>query len=202
MGGCAVSPRALAFGCLLAVACESHDPGSGLARMINQEKLKSYEATDLFPDRRAMRTPPDHTVARGDDDEGSFADDAGAEAEVARIPITLSKEEIQHGRERFEIFCAPCHGVLGNGDSVVARKMELRRPPSLVDETARRFTPGQVHAAILHGYGLMRSYASDLSPKERWEVVAYVRALQIATGSSLEDLPADVRDEAKAKVEK
>ena len=81
---------------------------------------------------------------------------------------------LRRGRERFGIFCAPCHGIIGNGDTMVAANMPLRRPPSLLDEKVRRYPDGRIYRVITEGYGLMRSYADSLGESDRWAIVLYV----------------------------
>lgn len=204
--------RALAAAIALA-ACTLHDAvgtgtegGAGeepdllqldLERMIYQHRYDLWEATPLFADGKVMRYPPEGTVARDEviGDPGLTEGVAGG-AYVERIPIPLTAEVMRAGRARFETYCAPCHGVLGDGASQVATKMELRRPPSLTGAPVRDFPVGRIYQAIHLGYGLMRSYSSDLTLEERWAVTAYVRALQRSRAASLAALPAPVRERA------
>src|SRR5262249_46361066 len=147
-----------------------------------------YEATDLFPNGRALQLPPEHTVARE------------AQLDEAQ-PAHLDRAAIARGRKSFEVFCATCHGIRGDGDSAVAAKMELRKPPStLVDAHGRARSPEHIYRTISSGFGLMRAYDVDLDVAQRWEIVAYVRALQIAQGVELDRLPAPIRDEAQRRL--
>jgi mono/diheme cytochrome c family protein len=100
----------------------------------------------------------------------------GADREPARPP--LSRALIDRGRDRYDRMCAPCHGIAGDGDSDVARAMTVRRPPSLVDDVVRAFPDDRIYFVIGHGYGVMPSYGGALAPRDRWAVLAYVRALQ------------------------
>jgi mono/diheme cytochrome c family protein len=98
---------------------------------------------------------------------------------------------VELGRKRFDITCATCHGPVGDGDSIVARQMALRPPPSLhlyVDKP-----PGYIYEVITKGFGLMASYAAEIPVRERWAVVSYVRALQISQASPLDMAPPDER---------
>jgi mono/diheme cytochrome c family protein len=102
------------------------------------------------------------------------------------------------GRRRFDVFCAPCHGIQGNGMSVVARKMTLREAPSLVSERIRQIPDGKIFRIITEGYGLMPKYEQEIQVVERWAVVAYVRALGIrAEGMPIERLPQPIRGQAE-----
>jgi mono/diheme cytochrome c family protein len=112
---------------------------------------------------------------------------------VARIPVLVDRPMVEAGHARFDTFCAPCHGVLGDGVSVVAEKMAARKPPDLTRGRFRELPPGEVFATIRQGYGLMPSYAVQLSVQESWGVAAYVRALQIARGTPIAQLSPDER---------
>jgi mono/diheme cytochrome c family protein len=112
---------------------------------------------------------------------------------VEAIPLTLTRELVERGQESFDIYCATCHGVLGDGVSQVARNMGLREPPSLVDLPA--YPDGYYFDVISQGYGLMPPYAEKLTPEQRWAVVAYVRALQESQRAGLEDVPPEARSQ-------
>ena len=94
---------------------------------------------------------------------------------LEHVPIPVDRLLLEHGRERFEILCAACHGITGDSESVVAGNMDLRKPPSLHEDRIRAFPAGRLYRVIRVGYGLMPSYAAQLSVDERWGVVAYVQ---------------------------
>jgi hypothetical protein len=165
---------------LLVAACEA--PSPDWARMMAQQKLEPQEASRFFADGRGMRVPPAGTVPV-ERITGEPERTAGVTADgryVASLPVALERPLLERGRDRFAIFCAPCHGVIGDGDSDVAENMTLRRPPSFHDAALRAYPPGRIFAAISRGYGLMPSYASVLSVDDRWAVVAFIGALQLA----------------------
>jgi mono/diheme cytochrome c family protein len=184
---------------VLATGCENSGPSRDFERMVNQAYYQYYEESEFFPDRRAMREPPEGTlpadnmvlppaVERGIVD-GSF---------VEKNPVLLTTEFVEMGQRRFDVYCAPCHGVTGNGVSVVARKMALRQPPSLVSERVRQFPDGRIFGVITQGYGLMPQYSQELGVIERWAVVAYVRALGLRdAGIPLDRLPQPLRLKAE-----
>jgi mono/diheme cytochrome c family protein len=147
-----------------------------------------------------MQEAPEGTVARDrvlGEPERTLGVVGGAF--VSRIPAPLSIEVLRRGQTQFETFCAPCHGILGDGESQVARNMELRPPPSLVAPPVKDYPVGRIYRAMDQGYGLMRSYAADLSIADRWAVVAYVQALQRARGVPVGALPPPLR--ARARME-
>jgi mono/diheme cytochrome c family protein len=172
---------------LLAVGgCDNHGSTPDWSRMITQPRLEAYGSTALFDDRAAMRPVPAGTVARLP---------GGQVAAGELVPPSIDRALIARGRHRFEIICAACHGVEGDGHSPVARNMQRRRPPSLQEPRLVALTPAAMVRVITDGYGLMPSYASMLSVADRWAVVAYVRTLQLATTASLDRLPASLRDD-------
>jgi mono/diheme cytochrome c family protein len=166
-----------------------------LERMIDQPRRSTYEACDACPDGTVMMAPPAGTVPRHPavTPAGGRRPDGGF---VETIPIRVDRAVMARGRGRFDIFCAACHGRLGDGLSQVAENMTLRLPPSLVEAPYADYPPGRIHAAITDGFGLMPSYAAELSDSDRWAVVAYIEALQLARRAPLAELPANVREEA------
>jgi mono/diheme cytochrome c family protein len=177
--------------------------------MTNQDKAQPYEAEPLFADNQAMRMPPPGTVAyatRAERQWQAAHRDAetgiGADGhEVAAVPEPLTAALLQRGRERFEIVCATCHGPRGDGLSEVARHMEQRKPPNLLDGQVRGFSAGRIFSIITRGYGLMPSYERDLGTSDRWAVVAYLRALQLRQAVSLEALPRNLRRQAEIELQ-
>lgn len=174
--------------------CERVD----LERMLDQNKAEPYEASPFFDDGRAMRSPPEGTVAK----EALLGPEAlvsgtNSGAYVARIPIVLDDKIMERGQTRFRIFCAACHGALGDGNSQVAENMNLRRPPSLHEARIAALPVGRVYRVVRDGYGLMPSYADQLDTSDRWAVVAYVKALQLSQKTTLAQLPPALVKEAQ-----
>ncbi|HEX5745461.1 MAG TPA: cytochrome c [Archangium sp.] len=166
----------------------------GWAGMKRQPKALPYRENEFFADDRVMRQPPPGTVPRNRRGKehlfltGKDGPDGGY---VDVIPLTLTLEVLQSGRHSFDIYCAACHGLLGDGASQVARNMGLRTPPSLLDLPP--YPNGHYYEVISEGYGLMPAYAEKLSPEQRWAVVAYVRALQASQRARLEEVPPEAR---------
>ena len=167
--------------------------------MERQPKFRAFSANPLFADGRAMRDPPPGTVPRErqtmrpEITQGRTRDGK----EVTAIPVPVTRALIDTGREKFEIHCAICHGLLGDGVSLVATQMSLRPPPSL--HTLRNPSPGYVFRVISEGFGLMASYAPQLSAQERWAVVSYLEALRRSQSAKLTDAPPDVRKKLLAE---
>jgi mono/diheme cytochrome c family protein len=161
-------------------------------RMIDQPKFKPYDENTHFADGRSMRQPPEGTISREQHQTALDLEKARATASGPTVgPFPLTKSLLARGRSRFEITCAACHGLLGDGQSLVARNMALRPPPDLLPLAYR--SDDHFYQVITEGRGLMPSFGAELSARDRWAVVAYVRALQKSQSARLEDVPADVR---------
>jgi mono/diheme cytochrome c family protein len=168
-----------------------------LNRMIDQPHYTTYEACEACPDGTIMMLPPAGTVARTTPiDPPALATGRTAAGYLPRIPLAVDRGVLARGRDRFDIYCAACHGRLGDGVSKVAENMTLRKPANLLAPPYLDYPPGRIAAAIGEGYGLMRSYAAELPPEDRWAVVAYVKALQRSQHVTLDELPAPVQQEA------
>ena len=159
-----------------------------LQRMVEQRRFRAYSENDFFEDGRAMRTPPPGTVPR----EKNAPTQAGPpDLQPAALPKPIPLAMLRAGQREFQVTCAACHGLLGDGNSVVAEKMSLRAPPSLHDFADR--PDGFFYGVITDGYGLMPSFAEHIAPRTRWAVVAYIRALQLSQRAPLSDAPAQAQ---------
>jgi mono/diheme cytochrome c family protein len=183
---------------LLLPACTDLPP-IDFQRMIYQNRFTVWQRCDYFPDERADRTPPAGTLPRGAFvADSALATGMTSAGYVRDVPVALTRDLLLKGKEHFETYCAACHGILGDGVSIVALNMSLRRPPAIAGRAARALPPGRVYQVIDQGYGLMRSYSEAITtPEERWAVVAYLQALQLSHAVPLDSLPADVRREAE-----
>ena len=190
-------PAALAA-LLFASACRTEDvfveldPSTN--RMLEQPRVDPYESV------AALGTPPERTQAystAGRDPLWLEGKDGSGFARV--IPRPVNRAMLALGQSRFDTFCAACHGVLGDGVSIPARFMG-RPPPSLHEQHVRELAPGDVFHTVTRGYGVMPSYATELTVPERWAVVAYVQALQLSQAALLAELPPELAREFGARV--
>jgi mono/diheme cytochrome c family protein len=175
-----------------------------------QPRTIRYKESAFYDDGLSMHAPPEGTVPReritGDAPltTGRLADgaiQANGEAlprYVTSIPLPLTRELLALGRKRFDITCATCHGPLGDGRSIVGTQMALRPPPSLIEQKYIEKPSGYIFEVATKGFGMMASYAAELDVQERWAVVAYLRALQLAQTAKLDDVPAVRRGELDA----
>ena len=172
---------------LLSTACRND--------MHTQPRYKAYAATEFFSDGRSERPAIEDTVARGQLhlDEARYTGKINGK-DIESIPIQITKEDLLRGQERFNIYCSPCHGQLGNGHGMIVAR-GLRQPPSYLDERLLNAPIGHFFDVMSNGYGSMYSYASRVAVDDRWRIAAYIRALQLSGNA-----PADVAERFENKV--
>jgi mono/diheme cytochrome c family protein len=161
--------------------------------MERQPKGRPFGANPFFEDGRSMRTPPAGTVPREQIvQNAAITQGKSGGRDLTEIPVPITRALLETGRKKFDIYCATCHGLLGDGNSIVATKMSLRPPPNLHEK--RHQTVGHYFQVISGGFGLMASYAAELEVEERWAVIAYLRALQLSQNTPLALAPAEERE--------
>ena len=139
----------------------------------------------------AVWRAPAHTVARGSPAPGDPVFTGFRDGQpLAKIPLSVTRELLTRGRERFDIYCAVCHGRDGYGQGIVVRR-GFPAPPSYHQDRLRDAPDGHFYDVITRGYGVMLPFADRLAPEDRWAVVAYVRALQRSQHTAWSELPAD-----------
>jgi hypothetical protein len=159
--------------------------------MHDQHKIEPGESSPVFADGRGMRHPVEGTVARGrlfDDRHLYEGRDAVTGELVDAFPMPVTKEVLLRGRERYDVFCSPCHSRTGEGDGMVVRR-GFKRPPSFHREELRKAKVGYVFEVVTKGFGVMPSYAAQVPASDRWAIVAYLRALQLAHDARIADVP-------------
>jgi mono/diheme cytochrome c family protein len=189
---------------LLLGACENLGiPWPDLERMKDQPKHKAQKQSTFFADGRAMRTPPEGTVPRERvTDEPEFTTGLAGTEFLTEYPVVINEALVNRGEDRFNIYCAVCHGVSGDGKSRISARMTLRKAPSLHLAKYQEYPPGKFFYIISKGFGLMPAYNHDLTPIDRWAVVAYLQALQMSQNVSMNSLPENLRGEAQKAVSK
>jgi mono/diheme cytochrome c family protein len=119
---------------------------------------------------------------------------------VTEFPMPITAADLNRGQERFNIYCAVCHGQLGEGDGMIVQR-GFRKPPSYHEERLRNAPVGYFFDVVTNGFGTMPDYATQIEVADRWRIIAYIRALQLSQHSTLADVPADKRDELNRKPE-
>ncbi|MBV9191897.1 MAG: cytochrome c [Betaproteobacteria bacterium] len=168
--------RALVVLLVLLAGCEK------LARnMYDQQRYKPMHESSLFADGTSARGPVPGTIAAASGTAaGTGVEIARAKAEAAKaMPYPVTMQLLHRGQERFDIYCAPCHSVLGDGDGMVARR-GFPHPPTYHSARLRAAPDRYFYDVMTNGYGVMRPYADRVAPEDRWAIVAYIRALQLS----------------------
>jgi cytochrome c553 len=158
--------------------------------MFNQPRSKPLGESDFFLDGASSRPIPPHTVARGflDEDEAYYEGMIGTNL-VTEFPFAVTRRVLERGRERFDIYCAVCHGPTGEGNGMIVQR-GFPAPPSYHIDRLRQAPAGHFFDVITRGYGVMYPYASRVEPADRWAIAAYIRALQMSHHATLADVPA------------
>jgi len=169
---------------------------SGCRRdMQDQPKYKPLASTDFFEDGRSARQPVEGTVARGQLREDEFLYTGKIDGAYAdEFPFPVTTEVMSRGRERFDIYCSPCHSRVGDGRGMVVRR-GFPQAASLHEDRLVKKEAGYIFDVASNGFGRMYGYAAQVPVEDRWAIVAYVRALQLSQHASLSDVPPAARDE-------
>jgi mono/diheme cytochrome c family protein len=146
--------------------------------MTRQPRYGPNGPASVFANGSAAQTPPD----------GAVAEDAETHAQASATPPPVDLALLGRGRERFDIFCTPCHGFGGDGNGAIVRR-GFPRPPSFYD-TALTGAPAQLFFdTITNGYGVMYAFGSRIPPRDRWAIAAYIRTLQQSRSTKLAEAP-------------
>ena len=161
--------------------------------MQDQPKYIPLRPSTFFADGRSERPLVDGTVARGhlEADTAFYTGKIDGKV-VDAFPIPITREVLDRGQQRFNIYCSPCHDRLGTGLGMVVRR-GYRRPPSFHIERLRKASVGYIYDVITEGFGAMPDYAAQIEPYDRWAIVAYERALQLSQNASINDVPPEAR---------
>jgi len=161
--------------------------------MHDAPRYDPLEASTFFDDGRSARPLVEGTVARGhlDEDDHLYHGMVGGQP-AATFPFELTRADLERGRERFGIYCAPCHDLTGSGNGMIVQR-GMKRPPSYHIDRLRKEPPGYIFDVITRGFGAMYDYADRIPVEDRWRIVGWVRVLQRSQAGTLADVPADER---------
>lgn len=161
--------------------------------MQDQPRFKPLEGSRFFADSRSARPVPAGTIARDElNDTDVFHTGLNNGAFTTQFPVPITKKLLLRGEQRYNVFCTPCHGFLGDGNGMVAKR-GFKWPANLHTDRLRNAPPGYLFQVISNGYGAMPDYRHQIPPGDRWAILAYVRALQLSRNATLADIPADAR---------
>ena len=156
-----------------------------------QPRQNPLSRSDFFTDQRSERPPVEGTVARGQlHDDTYFYTGKTGNNPGDYMPFPVTKEVLERGRERYNIYCSPCHSLVGDGNGFVPSRGFASKPPSYHIPRLQKAPLGYFYDVITNGFGIMPDYASQIPPDDRWKIVAYIRALQLSQNATRADVPA------------
>jgi hypothetical protein len=178
------------FAAACAAVCLVFFAGCSLKQdMAQQPKNRPLSPSDFFADGRSERPLLENTVARG-----SLANDAlFVPKESNQFPLPVNEELLERGENRYKIFCTPCHGLQGDGNGMIAMR-GMKHPPSYHQDRLRQVPNGYIYDVITNGFGAMLGYSAQIPPRDRWAIIAYVRALQLSRNAKVAELPTELRE--------
>jgi mono/diheme cytochrome c family protein len=156
--------------------------------MANQPYNRPLSPSDFFADGRSERSLIENTVAHG----APVNDVYNVAKDYAAYPLPVNEKLLQRGQDRYKIFCAPCHGLQGDGNGMAAVR-GMKHPPSYHIDRLRQAPNGYFYDVMTNGFGAMYSYSERIPPSDRWAIIAYVRALQLSRNAKTSDLPESLR---------
>jgi mono/diheme cytochrome c family protein len=159
--------------------------------MHDQPRFKPFAESDFYTDLRSARPPVEGAVARGQLHEDSYLYTGKiGENPGDYMPFPVTAELLARGQQRYNIYCAPCHSRVGDGNGVIPSRGFPRKPPSYHIDRLRKAPLGYLFDTVTNGFGSMPDYSSQIQPRDRWAIVAYIRALQLSENANSADVPA------------
>jgi len=166
-----------------------------------QNKVKPLQESAVFLDGQASRRLPPGTVARGElrDDELMYRGIVNGKMATV-FPFAMTRTDLERGRQRFDVYCSPCHGRLGDGNGMISQRglALARQPASYHTDRLRKMPVGHFYDVITNGFGVMYSYAQRVEPADRWRIAAYIRVLQLSQNAKVTDLAPEEQAQLKA----
>jgi len=155
-----------------------------------QPRINPLDKSNFFSDARSARPPVDGTIARGQLHEDAYLYTGKINGNPGDVmPFAVTREVLDRGRERFNIYCAPCHSRVGDGEGFIPSRGFARKPPSFHIDRLQKEPVGYFYDVITNGFGIMPDYAAQIPVRDRWSIVAYVKALQLSQHAAATDIP-------------
>jgi hypothetical protein len=177
---------------IVAAVCAMTISGCDMALrqdMADQPKNRPLSPSEFFSDGRSERPLIENTVPRGSLENDVY----NVSKEYAGFPLPVNEKLLQRGEDRYKVFCAPCHGLQGDGNGMAAVR-GMKHPPSYHIDRLRQAPNGYFYDVITNGFGVMYSYSERIAPRDRWAIIAYLRALQLSRNAKVGDLPESLRE--------
>jgi hypothetical protein len=163
--------------------------------MHDAPRYEPLEASTFFANGQASRMPVTNTVARGQLHEDRHLNEGIVDGKPAEIfPMPITADVMARGRDRYNVFCTPCHAQTGEGNGMIVQR-GFRQPPSYHEDRLRNAPVGYFFDVMTHGFGAMQDYSAQLTVTDRWAIAAYIRALQLSQRAVVDDVPAGRREE-------
>ncbi len=154
-----------------------------------QPYYRPLAKSDFFADNRSARLPVEGTVARGELKEDSYFYTGKTGGGVGNyMPFPVTEQVLERGRDRFNIYCTPCHGRVGDGNGFIPSR-GFRKPPSYHIDRLRAAPIGYFFDVMTNGFGVMPDYSAQVAPRDRWCIAAYIKALQLSQNATASDIP-------------
>ena len=181
------------FGRAVAVAAACFALAGCRQDMHDAPSYDPLQATDFFANGAASRPLVPNTVARGQLRADEFLFTGKINGQVANeFPMPVTRQVLDRGQERFNVYCSPCHGRTGEGNGMVVQR-GFRQPPSYHEERLRNAPVGYFFDVMTNGFGAMQDYSAQVTVPDRWAIAAYIRVLQLSRSATVNDVPADRR---------
>lgn len=172
----------MVFACAVAAAGCRQD-------MHDQPKLRGMRGSAFFADGRGVRPIVPGTVARGQLNDDELLHTGKIDGKLADVfPFEITRSDLERGKQRFEIYCTPCHDRTGTGNGMIVQR-GMKRPPSYHIQRLRDQPPGYFFDVMTNGFGAMFDYSDRIKPEDRWRIAAYIRVLQLSQNGTLADVP-------------
>jgi mono/diheme cytochrome c family protein len=181
------------LGCAFLALCAAVLLAACGENMRRNSRIAVYEPSTFYPEEQSARQVISGTVALGllESDELLYTGKVGGQ-DATQFPFPITRAVLARGHERFDVYCSPCHGLVGDGNGMIVQR-GLSPPPSFHQQRLRDAPVGHFFDVITNGFGRMYSYAARVTPADRWAIVAYIRALQLSQNATAADVPPEDR---------
>jgi mono/diheme cytochrome c family protein len=172
-------------------------------QMADQPRYDPLQASDFFPNGSSARPLPVGVIPHDFVTKDELLDTGMINGKPAtRFPFPIDRALMLRGQQRYNIYCSPCHDYLGTGNGIVARRGFKRMPASFQGAELRSAPDGHFFDVMTNGFGSMPSYANQIPARDRWAIIAYIRALQLSQSATINDVPADERQRLETEKQK
>lgn len=167
--------------------------------MANEPRYRTYQESEFFPNGSSARPLPEGTISQEQELEPRLVNGTVDGQPQQTFPFPITMDVLHRGQQRYDIFCTPCHDYVGTGKGMAALRGFRKQPPSFHIDRLRTAPPGYFFDVITKGSGVMPSYAFQIPIRDRWAIIAYVKALQLSWSATATDVPTDELQKLEAQ---